>query len=430
MTFDQLSWPIPEELLAAGLNRDGSLVESNSASMKNDNKSDKSDGQDMNALIDEYEYHSRMAAQLARKISDRFGIKTSPVEGDSEPVHTANVAPRVVLKKAKVAAALSALEFKHVDTVERAFARKPRSIQFLPSGDFVASAMDGSLMVWNGRKKLREVNVGGQPECMVLLDERILLAVKQTDQQSSKLLFYDNDLKLQRTLVPSHSKPTSAVEWISDSLFCSASEDHSIVIQKTSTGNYEAKLTDCHTSAVYCLKYLSASGKLLSGGADGRLSVIDPHTGVKILSHRVTSNRITQLLISEQEHQDPNTIIIQRSSSNDQFAMVDLRAPEKLRHSLGWPEQGNMSRFLRGDWRGNAIICGTQAPADKQSRLMLFDLRRSGNPAGPVATYHCPAPDRRWLECQFSVKIPSMVLATATDGSLSFVNIKHESSSF
>lgn len=187
-----------------------------------------------------------------------------------------------------------------------------------------------------------------------------------------------------------------------------------------------------HTSAVQALAQLNGSpGELWSGGADWYMGMHSWHLQCSRLlgwSHQASrtffthrfNHRISHLLTNKHH---PRLLLTCFCSKNNQLQLVDSRGPiTDNPRSFGHGELQYTSRYVRPSWApdGNLLALGTTTPEDKVSAINVWDIRKISPHGHPMLSITF-ASERRFLACEFGHKSDSIV-ATATDGSLNFVD--------
>lgn len=396
MTFDRLSLPIPEELLAQ------SSLRTTTSSNENGSSSE------LFKLLDDYEYHSQRANDAVRQI--RAILQSSNCSSNSL-VNTSTNA--ITATNTRTEAIITGHQ---VDTIQKAFNRKPRSLARLDQNHILGTALDGTLAVWSveDKRRIKEVTLrdGLVAECISVNQNSDRVLVVANSEKPNILLYNTSELTPQPIIInTNHSKPVKAIEWCDEDVFVTASDDHTIAICSLEMGS--RVVVNAHTSGVTAVKRLHSH--VISAGLDSRLNRVDLNTGRLVETKKCPSSRWSHLYHSTSF---PHMLIASSQSTAEQFAVFDTRLSFRPQSRFGWSETANLSFYVKAGWQpsGPLIACGTQSPVDRVSGLMVFDVRQTAAPVRCVRTE-----EKRWLECLFVGE--ERFVANATDGSLSFVSL-------
>jgi hypothetical protein len=413
MTFDRLSLPIPEDLLEPS-----ALQFAHRCNKKS--RTETLDNDELGKLLEQFEYHSQMAQENARKIQEFLRRTEKPISKDPSIRKKEFILGQNGTISDNHAASSSRDLEMHIATINKAFSRKPRSLCRLSDDRFMASALDGTVSLWSSksRNKLCQIGLGHGTfaECIATTPHHIYVcSVEKSSEECNdkfKILRLYPDLKMEREFADTrHTKLITCIHPYNDFVFCTGSDDHAIVLHN---GSDPPTILSAHTSSVSSL--CSIGTKLYSAGSDGRLNSIDLSSGRVIEKHKFPSVRFSHLLT---DATNPTLLISsQQSCNNDQFQAIDSRCKlSDVVMRFGWGETANLSRYVKFGYNGTFVVAGTQSPLDKQSAVNIFDIRARGRSVLRETGFG----ERRWLESCF-IRGDTLV-ANATDGSLSFINL-------
>ncbi|KAL1925768.1 uncharacterized protein VTP21DRAFT_651 [Calcarisporiella thermophila] len=320
----------------------------------------------------------------------------------------------------------------------KAFKRKPRTLLFnnAREGDLsdmsdlmVTSSLDGEILFWNARTRKTIDSIPpakfnfAWPEDMCWINEDTLAVAAasgrnpfgeeqvnliQVRPQGSHRVQY----RLQRLKYPAHERGISVIapiERVGDrTLFATGGLDKIVMVwevQQSHSGDWSRErgekegganilgvrsVLSRHTSAVHSLAYDSRHKWLISGGADCRLFITDMERKTRIYDNKF-AERINHTLLNPA---NPNLVLLNFSSKQQQFRLLDTRSPERSIFSAGIDEPENLSRYISPCWHpaGNIFSCGSNAAG----RIGLWDIRCSRSPLQTLSWH-----EKRVLKAMF-----------------------------
>lgn len=409
MGFDRLSFPIPDDILQPVYNAGKSRSEKNVS--------------EYHSLIEEFEYHSRRATDAANRLKEYL---------------CANPSKMSTMERS--AAQVNSECIRDVQTISKAFSRKPRSIKAYSRG-FFTTALDGSITHWQTKSRLKDRTINlnslaefaGQSviaEDMVCTDpdsNEMYAVVVGDGMPVGEVVRVCGETMSAKVVSGSrlvHSRPLSAISCLSDRrTLLTGSFDHTVAIWPDGK-TPQPLLPSGHTAAVMSVCADSHRNVVWSGACDRRVLMIDVKTKSAVSVFKLdasVSHTLTHRL-------HPHLCLAAVQTCTDQLVLLDDRTRDVSGRVFGWPEQHNITRYLQPSWLDNLVFIGTHSPVDGLSGINVFDLRMFSNQQsvshlirqGGCRFRGNGLGDKKWLA---SALLQDTLVAASSDRGLSFFDL-------